>query len=112
MNIPSLFYGGCNLSCNFFPPLTCAVTELRLLQVVHSRALAVPGPDGVVVPMLVPMVDMFNHGQHAGHVPDVDSGADHSSSLVEQEASGPSENVRCAHKAPMTHARPTVCEQR
>ena len=33
-----------------------------LLQVVHSRALAVPGPEGIVVPMLVPLIDMVNHG--------------------------------------------------
>ena len=43
--------------------LAQALGEARtLLQVVHSRALAVPGPEGVVVPILVPLIDMFNHG--------------------------------------------------
>ena len=43
--------------------LAQATGEARnLLQVVHSRALAVPGPEGLVVPMLVPLIDMFNHG--------------------------------------------------
>ncbi len=72
----------------------------RLLQVVHSRALAVPGPDGVVVPMLVPMVDMFNHGNYVGSsIPDLDSEPSGSSNVLAQDAAGPSENVRCAPHA-------------
>ena len=38
-----------------------STARMRPLQVVLSRALAVPGPEGVIVPMLVPMVDMLNH---------------------------------------------------
>jgi len=45
-----------------------AESVIRVNQVVHSRALAVPGPEGVIVPMLVPMLDMFNHDSSCPNV--------------------------------------------
>ena len=51
------------------------------LQVVLSRALAMPGPEGVIVPMLVPMVDMLNHA------------GDETAMLLSDEAR-PMDNVR------------------
>ena len=50
--------------------------------------------------MLVPMVDMFNHGSYASSsIPDLDSESSGSSNLLAQDAGGPSENVRCAPNA-------------
>lgn len=45
-----------------------AESVIHVYQVVHSRALAVPGPEGVIVPMLVPMLDMFNHDSSCPNV--------------------------------------------
>ena len=50
--------------------------------------------------MLVPMIDMFNHGNFVGSsIPDIDSGLTQSSTFLEQNAAGPSENVRCGSNA-------------